>query len=90
MAAARDLSRPLPATGSSRELDLLTANFNHLMASVAEAESKTEAGNTRLARLIWNGGVDPRGTAAELYLKFRGLVLTDDACAVLRFHAAAK
>jgi putative nucleotidyltransferase with HDIG domain len=43
MAAARDLSRPLPATGSSRELDLLTANFNHLMASVAEAESKTEA-----------------------------------------------
>ena len=43
MAAARDLSRPLPATGSSRELDLLTANFNHLMASVADAESKTEA-----------------------------------------------
>jgi len=43
MAAARDLSRPLPSTGSSRELDLLTANFNHLMASVTEAESKTEA-----------------------------------------------
>jgi putative nucleotidyltransferase with HDIG domain len=43
MAAARDLTKPLPTTGSSRELDLLTNTFNHLMASVAEAESKTEA-----------------------------------------------
>jgi putative nucleotidyltransferase with HDIG domain len=43
MAAARDLTRPLPATGSSRELDLLTHTFNQLMASVLDAESKTEA-----------------------------------------------
>lgn len=43
MAAAHDLTKPLPASGSSRELDLLTANFNHLIASVREAESKTEA-----------------------------------------------
>ena len=43
MAAARDLSRPLPPAGSSRELDLLTNNFNQLMASVADAESRTEA-----------------------------------------------
>ncbi len=43
MAAARDLSRPLPPTGSSREVDLLTTNFNQLMASVTEAESRTEA-----------------------------------------------
>ena len=35
------------------------------------------------------GGVDPRGTAAELYLKSRGLALTNDACAVLRFHPTA-
>jgi putative nucleotidyltransferase with HDIG domain len=42
-AAARDLTTPLPATGSSRELDSLTDTFNQLMASVAEAESKTEA-----------------------------------------------
>jgi putative DNA primase/helicase len=42
-----------------------------------------------VARLIWNRGVDPRGTAAERYLKSRGLALTDDACAVLRFHPAA-
>ncbi|HUR32953.1 MAG TPA: HD domain-containing phosphohydrolase [Vicinamibacterales bacterium] len=43
MAAARDLTTPLPATGSSRELDRLTTNFNHLMASVVDAESRTEA-----------------------------------------------
>ncbi len=43
MASARDLTKPLPATGSSRELDLLTNTFNHLMASVLEAESRTEA-----------------------------------------------
>jgi putative nucleotidyltransferase with HDIG domain len=43
MAASRDLTRPLPATRSSRELDLLASNFNHLIASVAEAESRTEA-----------------------------------------------
>jgi putative DNA primase/helicase len=54
-----------------------------------EAETEAEARNTRVARLIWHRGVDPRGTAAELYLKSRGLALTDDACAVLRFHPAA-
>jgi putative nucleotidyltransferase with HDIG domain len=43
MAASRNLTRALPATRSSRELDLLTSNFNHLMASVAEAEARTEA-----------------------------------------------
>ena len=43
IAAARDLTRRLPATGSSLELDLLTNTFNDLMASVAEAESRTEA-----------------------------------------------
>ena len=43
MATARDLTKPLPATGSSRELDLLTNTFNHLMASVVDAEARTEA-----------------------------------------------
>ncbi|MFN7983807.1 MAG: HD domain-containing protein [Vicinamibacterales bacterium] len=42
-AAARDLTTPLPTTGSSLELDMLTETFNQLMASVAEAESRTEA-----------------------------------------------
>lgn len=43
MTAARDLSRPVQPDGSSRELDLLTHTFNDLMASVVDAESKTEA-----------------------------------------------
>ena len=43
MAAARDLRRQLPSTGSSRELDLLTSTFNQLIESVANAEAKTEA-----------------------------------------------
>jgi len=41
--AARDLTTPLPTTGSSLELDSLTETFNQLMVSVAEAESRTEA-----------------------------------------------
>ncbi|MGE3958712.1 MAG: HD domain-containing phosphohydrolase [Vicinamibacterales bacterium] len=43
MAAARDLTTPLPLTGSSREVDLLARTFNHLMASVVDAEGRTEA-----------------------------------------------
>jgi putative nucleotidyltransferase with HDIG domain len=43
MATARDLTRRLPATGSSLELDLLTTTFNQLMSSVADAEARTEA-----------------------------------------------
>jgi putative DNA primase/helicase len=55
----------------------------------AKAEAETEAKSTRAARFIWNQGVDPRGTAAELYLKSRGLALTDETCSVLRFHPSA-
>jgi HD-GYP domain-containing protein (c-di-GMP phosphodiesterase class II) len=42
MAHARDFSRTLPLTGSSRELDALTATFNQLIASLASAEQQTE------------------------------------------------
>jgi hypothetical protein len=61
----------------------------HEAKSALHAKTEAEAKNTRVARLIWNRGVDPRGTAAERYLKSRGLNLTNDACAVLRFHPAA-
>jgi putative nucleotidyltransferase with HDIG domain len=52
MAAARDLTKPLHATGSSRELDLLSSNFNHLMASVVDAESRTEAAYAAAIRAL--------------------------------------
>lgn len=42
MTRARDFARPLPPTGSSRELDELTTTFNQLIASLASAEQQTE------------------------------------------------
>ena len=42
MAHARDFSRALPLTGSSRELDALTTTFNQLISSLASAEQQTE------------------------------------------------
>jgi putative nucleotidyltransferase with HDIG domain len=42
MAGAKDFSRELPRTGSSRELDTLTDTFNELMSSLAKAEAETE------------------------------------------------
>jgi putative nucleotidyltransferase with HDIG domain len=42
MARAREFSRSLPPSGSSRELDALTDTFNELMASLLAAESQTQ------------------------------------------------
>lgn len=42
MTRARDFSRPLPHTGSSRELDELTTTFNQLISSLSSAEQQTE------------------------------------------------
>lgn len=41
------------------------------------------------ARSLWAQGIDPRGTAVEIYLRSRALELPDDvAGSVLRFHTA--
>ena len=52
MAASRDIEARLPLTGSSRELDTLTATFNDMMASVAVAEAQTEAAYTGAIRAL--------------------------------------
>ncbi len=52
MAAAHDAARPLPLTGSSREIDALTSTFNTLLASVAQAEAETEAAYTGAIRAL--------------------------------------
>jgi len=52
----------------------------------AQEEFEDELARTRIARVLWNRGVDPRGTDAEQYLRARKLALTDAAAAVLRFH----
>ena len=41
--ASRDLRRPLPLTGSSRELDSLAEAFNQLVQSLTTAEAETRA-----------------------------------------------
>ena len=43
MSVSHDVNLRLPLTGSSRELDALTATFNQLMASVAAAEEQRQA-----------------------------------------------
>jgi putative nucleotidyltransferase with HDIG domain len=43
MSTAGRFTNPLPATGTSRELDALTNTFNALMQSVAAAEAETQA-----------------------------------------------
>jgi putative nucleotidyltransferase with HDIG domain len=43
MIRARDFDTALPTTGVSRELDLLTHNFNALIRSLADAEAQTQA-----------------------------------------------
>jgi putative nucleotidyltransferase with HDIG domain len=52
MAVAHDAARPLPLTGSSREIDALTSTFNALLASVAQAEAETEAAYTGAIRAL--------------------------------------
>jgi putative nucleotidyltransferase with HDIG domain len=43
MAASRDLRRPLPLTGTSRELDSLAEAFNELVRGLTTAEAETRA-----------------------------------------------
>jgi putative nucleotidyltransferase with HDIG domain len=43
MTAARDLRRPLPLTGTSRELDSLAEAFNELVQGLTAAEADTRA-----------------------------------------------
>ena len=43
MTAARDFSRTLEPTGTSRELDVLAASFNELMGGLTAAETETRA-----------------------------------------------
>lgn len=52
LAAVRDTHRPVPRTGSSRELDMLVDTFNRLMAARAAAEAETEAAYTGAIRAL--------------------------------------
>jgi putative DNA primase/helicase len=56
----------------------------------ADQQRADDLARTKLARALWDQGVDPRGTPADAYLRARKLVLTDElAGSVLRFHPSA-
>ena len=95
MASARDVSTPLPLTGSSRELDALTQTFNDLMASVAMAKEQTEAAYTGAIRALaaaldardpYTAGHSERVSVLSVAVA-RSLDLSDDDIEVLRLGA---
>ncbi len=94
-AASRDVFSALPLTGSSREVDALTQTFNALMASVAEAESQTEAAYTGAIRALataldardpYTAGHSERVSVLSVAIG-RALRLSDDELEVLRLGA---
>jgi hypothetical protein len=52
-----------------------------------ELSREDERKRSEIARTLWAQGIDPRGTAADEYLRSRALQLPDD-IAELRFHPA--
>jgi putative nucleotidyltransferase with HDIG domain len=95
MAAAHDAARPLPLTGSSREVDALTSTFNVLLASVAAAEAETEAAYTGAIRALataldardpYTAGHSDRVSVLSVAIG-RSLGLPDDDLEVLRLGA---
>ncbi len=95
MTAARDLSRPVQADGSSRELDLLTSTFNGLMASVVDAELRTEAAYAGAIRALaaaldardpYTAGHSERVSVLSVAIG-RVLRIPDDQIEVLRLGA---
>jgi putative nucleotidyltransferase with HDIG domain len=95
MARAREFTRSLPPSGSSRELDVLTDTFNELMASLEAAESQTEQAYVGAikalaaaldARDTYTAGHSERVSALSLLIG-RQLELDDRQMEVLRLGA---
>ncbi len=95
IAASHDMTRRLPLSGSSRELDALTDTFNALMASVAQAEAQTEAAYTGAIRALataldardpYTAGHSERVSVISVAIG-RALRLPDDDLEVLRLGA---
>jgi putative nucleotidyltransferase with HDIG domain len=95
MAASRTFDQPLPSTGSSQELDRLTATFNDLMSSVAAAEAETEEAYTAAIRALaatldardpYTAGHSERVSALSVAMG-RSMGLTADELEVVRLGA---
>ena len=95
MARSHDVKTRLPLTGSSLEIDALTATFNELMASVAAAEADTEAAYTGAIRALataldardaYTAGHSERVSVLSVAMG-RHLALPPDAVEVVRLGA---
>jgi putative nucleotidyltransferase with HDIG domain len=95
MAATRRFNMPVPATGTSRELDALANTFNDLIQSLAEAEAETQAAYLGAihalaaaldARDPYTAGHSERVSALSVEVG-RVLKLTDADLATLRLGA---
>jgi Toprim domain len=80
-----------PGDGCDRRVDPSRVRAFDRVVLEAESEQREFTADDRerinKARAIWDNAIDPRGTAAETYLKSRALTLGDDvASSVLRFH----
>jgi putative nucleotidyltransferase with HDIG domain len=95
MTASRDLRRPLPLTGTSRELDSLAEAFNELVQGLTSAEADTRAAYLGAIRALaatldardpYTAGHSERVSAIAV-LMGRQMQLTDAELDVLRLGA---
>jgi putative nucleotidyltransferase with HDIG domain len=95
MTASRDLRRPLPLTGTSRELDSLAEAFNELVQGLTAAEADTRAAYLGAIRALaatldardpYTAGHSERVSAMSV-LMGRHMQLTDAELDVLRLGA---
>jgi Toprim domain-containing protein len=87
------LGWPAWEPGDDRDRRVAPSQLKAFDRAAIDAESerreRTNEDQERIkrARALWNEAADPRGTAAEHYLRSRALVLADDvANTVLRYH----
>src|SRR5690606_24792413 len=95
MTARRDFARRLEPTGTSRELDALTAAFNELMGGLMAAEADTRAAYLGAIRALaaaldtrdpYTAGHSERVSALSVLIA-RQMQLSDDDVDVIRLGA---
>jgi putative nucleotidyltransferase with HDIG domain len=95
MTQNREFASALPATGTSRELDALTATFNDLIRALADAEAQTQAAYLGAIRALaaaldardpYTAGHSERVSTLAVEMG-RALALSDEELDVLRLGA---
>jgi putative nucleotidyltransferase with HDIG domain len=95
MTRARDFENPLPATGSSLEVDTLTDAFNTMMHSVSVAEAETRSAYVGAIRALalaldardpYTAGHSERVSALSVAIG-RQMALTEEELEILRLGA---